>query len=482
MTPLPSPIARAAAAPPIIGRGITSALIGSSVLLGLLLIPDRDELQERFARDGNHHRALQLASDQEAQALAEKLRLAQEAAETVVVETPGQIVANTFANPARLATLNADPVARKNFVLALLATQDVEHDFELLKTHSAALSPEARDAILRGLGDSALSQSHPELAARVYSEFLKAHPDTDPSLVTEMVKSWRYSGQPAQALAFLENWLTARKKAGGAIPEELYLTQITLLREMNRPGQAFDALLLQLAREKARPAGISVETMKLSVQTAGFVDRTSELRPILAEWVNRMPLAQAPWDKVRDAKAGSALLENKGAFLTYGHMLAQWHEWGDEADAAYDLYLKLAVLGEPGAIERCEALYPGLFREEEYLNLLLAVVPVAGAETYTLQLAQNLAGAARYDEAEKWFHTWLTAHPDDGHTFAELGGMREEQAELEAALAAYQRALELLPQDLDIRKKTATVCIDLEKHEAALEGLNFPVLVIHQIK
>ena len=448
------------APPPIIPPRVLAIMLGVPVVAAYFLIPKREELYQRLVQDGAHRRALELAAEAHADEPSQS------------EETPEQYIVRTFGASDRLAALNRDAEARRALIQAFLASDAVRTDYALLQAHLDELAPAVRDELLRGIGDSALAHNHPDLASEIYAEFVSAHPDTSPEVADQMVRSLRYSGQPAQALAYLNSWIGARDKAGAEVPDDVRLTHVRLLLEMNQPAPAFDALLAELGREKGR-GSLQPDTVKLAVQVAGYVNRSIELRPWLADWVSTFPLAKATWTEVRDAAksrpgARPELLDQQELFRTYGKMLAHWSEWDDHPEDAWPIYRKLAVLGDDEVIDRLASLEPGLYRDEEWLEVLRDIVPVANRPEFTLQLAQLLGIAAEYDDAEKWYHEWLKTHPDDGKTFTELGALREERDDLEAALASYQRAMELRPNDLETRKKCAALSIEIGRHQDAL--------------
>ena len=454
-------------AQPIVSMRHVGAIAVLCAAGALALVPKRSELYERLVRDGDQARALELAAA-ERQAAADAVAQAQEL-------PPDEIIATAFADPAALTGLNTDPAARARLVDALARSADLEASYKQLVDHAGSLQSAACDELLRALADTALAHNQPELAARFYAEFLRAHPETSPALAAQMVRSFRFNGQPAQALAYLSSWIDARDGAAIDVPADLRLLHVNLLLENNRPRPAFDAVKALWEREAAVGA-VSEATVDLAVKIAGYADRSGDLRPLLAAWVNAQPLGQATWEDVRDAARtpGSALLAGRDSFLRWGHLTAQWSEWNDEPQAAFDLYRRLAVLGDAHALGRCEDLWPGLSMQLSWMELLRVVVPVPDKPDYTLALARQLGLAAEYDEAEHWYHAWLSTHPADVDAFIELAALREERGDFEEALATYLRASQEQPDHLVLRKKIAALSIELRRFPVALrvyEGL-----------
>lgn len=111
------------------------------------------------------------------------------------------------------------------------------------------------------------------------------------------------------------------------------------------------------------------------------------------------------------------LLVNSGAseseeLRDFGRQLAQFSEWNADPGRAFDLYGRLAMLGDVEARKRCHALQPGLFRGEEMMQILLQnEEDLDVAELH--QLADLVGNAGRMNDAKRIYFKLLQQLPEE---------------------------------------------------------------------
>ena len=134
------------------------------------------------------------------------------------------------------------------------------------------------------------------------------------------------------------------------------------------------------------------------------------------------------------APATGAGIREKVEFEKYGVILAQYCEWSSLPNRAFDVYGRLALMGNETARHRCRKLQPGLFRREELTEILLQNEPSLALEEIE-ELAALLGAAGRVSEAERLYRRLIAAHPERRSEFqTSLGLLMDEKGCFDDAL------------------------------------------------
>ena len=353
----------------------------------------------------------------------------------------------------------------------LYMSEDQADMFEAFKARALDLKSPARRRFYETLARVALGKGKPGTASEIYGALTREDPGAA-EFTRQRVTCLRYASRPGEALDAIEAF--AASTASREIPADLEQVRVALAREINRPGYAFD--LLKSDYEKAKGTAGVDELMDQLVASAMHAGRLGEIQEICGDYVSRMPLATASWTEVAKAarpgskgkgKRSTSGLGRESEFRHYAGMLAMWCEWNGKPDAAFDYYLKLAVLGDARALTRCFALDPGLRRQREITALLQERVEHHGNTAHRLQLARLLANEGRLREALPHYRNHVAANRRDTAAWRELGCIHDELSDTGSAASCYERALALAPSD-DLSWKLANAYVELDRHQDAL--------------
>jgi tetratricopeptide (TPR) repeat protein len=413
-----------------------------------LLIPRQSELVKRLVEDGRHDRALALVGES-------------------VNGTDTALAAPTASNLVQVLLDSADhdfdEAARLRVDALVRITDDPAGVRKVLLDRRRILPHGLLPTLLDHLAVRAVHAGDPALAVSIYDDLQTLQPLTLEQ-TEKRVAACRFSGDPRAALESVSRYLEANRLPFTQLPEELRMTTIALHRELNEGGKAFD-LLSDEFKATLDPTQRH-ELVELITTVAAQSNRLSDSLPILQDYLANSLAGASGWRELLTRTSADPADDD---FRRFGGLLAQHLEWNNQTSEAFDLYRKLAAMGDLVSLDRCVTIYPWVDRQEDLTDLLEAMVPVAERETYTLLLGRLQAERGKFAEAEKIYRTELAGtHAADASVWSELGGILNAQDRFDEALETYLTALKLDPERHDIRIRLARLHVTLGNHSAAL--------------
>ena len=436
--------------------------------IAYLLIPKETELVERLVEDGRHDRARELvigarpAGDFPA---AEETGATDESdADLAAVDegTPAlDIIEVLLENGNGLASIDEEAAHRISTLVKICS--DSKSALKLLDEHSARLTEAGRIECYEALAQRSVQLSQPGIAADLYFRLWDMQaPDTERLAAT--VTTCRYAGRPKQALEAIDRYLRENDTPFGRLPKELRMTTVSLRREINDGSGAFD--LLSEEYIGAQDAVTRQHIMDLMTVTAVQSDRIKDCLPIVEDYVASLDTAKSTWQELLKANADR---QDDDDFLKYAMILGQHREWGGNIDAAFDTFRQLAALGHREALDRCVTIYPWIDRQAEATELLAALVPIPDRPQYTLLSARLEADRGHLSRAIELMEGLLEkGEPDHWLEYAQ---MLDESGQFKEAIAAYQHAVELTPEDRTPLKFASRLMLSVGQRDDALAAL-----------
>ena len=313
------------------------------------------------------------------------------------------------------------------------------------------LPAKPRVEVLSALVDRAIAEGDLPFAQDLQIQLVERSEVLTPAIVRQAVTTYRYNGNPALALITIEELEQQR----GSLPNDLRELRVVLARETSQPDVAF---ILLSKRVRATDDPQKLETLIPQAIQAGIeAGRQDELIPHFEKFLEI-------------AKTGSG--SSPALVSEYSMKLAQTYEWTKQPNKAFDLYLELAQQGTRSALDRCFALNPGLLRQGDLTNVL-----VAAHEHYRddsdllLQTARYCAEAGEREDAIRFYGEYLEREPKDADAHFWLGAIYDESQQFEMALHHYILAHELQPKEIVFLKKSSRLAIVLRRYEQALSFL-----------
>lgn len=425
------------------------------------LIPKGDALYHLLLADGEQERVIELVVEDSGAAGQDVAKAGSRPTEPVDYK---RLMGLAFDSVGSHGALSGDEISR---IVSVLEHCDPTSDsFANLRHHAGEIGDRENEHFYNVLGRRALAEGDPLLAAEIYTDLAGRVESLEVGTVETMVQSYRYSGQSQPAF---ESIGRLGEQLGGidALPGGLRDTYVALLMEVDRAGEAFDILSGDFAA-----AGGDTERLEALlptlVEAASYAERGAELPPIYEAYFAALPLSALPLGELAAIGRGE-LSHSQVAFLEHARRYAQICEWNDFFDRSFEYYLKGAALGDGLSLERVIDLNEGLMRPADLAELLLHLVPVQGHPEYTLELAQMLGEDARYDEARKVYSSYIAEHRESAVAQLELAALEEESGDLEAAMKWYRAARELIPDDVRLQVRIASLHIAFGEHEQAFE-------------
>lgn len=422
-------------------------LLAAALGLAYTLIPRQSELVERLVEDGRHDRALALVGE----GIAADGGVTQLSSASLV-----EALLDSFVN-------HFDKATEERIDSLVRVTDDPAAVRQVLLARRSLLPDELLPKLLDHLAVRAVHAGDPKLAVTIYGD-LEAIEPLDLEQTTKLIAACRFSGNPRAALDASTRYLSAQRLPFSQLPEDLRMTIIALHREVNEGSAALD-LLSEEFKATLDPRHRQ-ELVELITTVAAQSDRVGDSLPILETYLTKMDAAKADWRELLGRKSQS---DTDPEFVRFGRTLAQHYEWANRTDEAFDLYRKLAAMGDLDSLDRCITIYPWIDRQEDATNLLEAMAPVKERETYTLLLGRLQSERGHFPEAETIYRAELAgSHAKDPSVWAELAGILDAQDRFGEALEAYRAALSLDDERHDIRVKLARLHVTLGDHSAAL--------------
>ena len=450
---------------PVVGLLLTACLGGS-----WFMVPRKGELIERRFKDKQYERVVTVLQD-EVHGMKSgdmgglrHLSAAQLSALSRMLNLPphDQLRAVFTAKnaPAYDAYIH-------NVVLAAVRYVDVVTPQEAAAIILPAIDrvpQDLRPGLLTSLAHNAHAVSRPDLAADILSRASES-PAAGWETAHEMAQSYRWSGNPAKGAEELGRWMaTHSHRLSPALRKEARSLNIALALEGGSPQMAFDLCLEELRSIGEAPP--PVELIEQAVSIALQCSRTPDLLPHLRRFVAAMPLSSMPLPALH------ATLKDKPAAAQdcrrWTNMLAQWSDWNQAYNEAFDHHLRVAVLGDTESRDRCIEVYDYLGRTEECCEMLLTLEADGLPPQAGILIARQLAELGRDDEARTRYEAWIKSNPADRDAHFQYACLLEDTGDETASRAAFNMMLKRFPGDTEAMKRLATACIRAGDHAQAL--------------
>lgn len=396
----------------------------------IFLTPSRSELFKRYMKDGNAAAAALVAAQGEA-------GNTDEVTATLTAETIRICEVDGWKGDS-LAMLNSFLRNNNNFGPAARET---------LK-HLHRIPAEPRSQVMSALVSGAIAGGDLRLAQEVQIKLIESAEVLTPDLIRQAVDTYRYNSNPGLALVTIDQF----EKKRGSLPDDLRELRVVLARETSQPELAF-ALLSQRVR-----ATTDHDTLRALIPQAVDLGieagRQNELIPLYERYLEVVKSTQG---------------ESDPRIAEYSYKLAQTYEWTKQPSKAFDTYVELAGAGHRAALDRCLALNPGLFRQDDLMNALLKAREHYREDDKLLLLtARYLGEAARREEAVRFYGEYLARNPKDAEAHFLLAAIHDEAVQLEEALKHFRAAYDLQPASNVYLAKIARLSSTLRKYEEAL--------------
>lgn len=441
------------------GNGLLSmpwlfALLILALGLAGVLIPRQSELVKRLMADGRHDRALAIVG---------------EGMIAAVDPITGEPVA-LEASPANLVRVLLDSIdhdfdetSRVRIDALVAMTDDPGGVLEVLNERRRVIPGPLMVQLLDHLATRAVQTGDPRLAVSIFHQLEELTPLTLEQ-TRDLVAACRYAGDPRSALDAISRHLHQTQSPFTQLPDDLRSLTIALHRELNEGGRAFD-LLSEEFKATLDPAQRE-SLVELITTVAAQSERLADSLPILKEYVADTAAGKLGWRELGNREDPA---DEDHDFQKFAPLLAQHLEWSHRTSEAFDLYRKLAILGDIEALDRCVTIYPWVDRQEDLTELLEATVPVVQRERYTLLLGRLQAERGHFAEAEAIYREELAGkHAGDPGVWFEFGAILDAQERFDECLSAYQAALELDDARHEVRVKLARLHVILGNYPAAL--------------
>jgi len=437
-----------------------------ALTLAFLLIPRNTELVERLVKDGQHERAREL--------VAKTASLANEtptvgdgaSAENLIAmlleNQPGLIPSGKTAQIATLIEIISDTAATRR----------------VLEAHAEHLSDRSKAECLAALAKRAVQLGEPSAGAHYYDEMWELQ-NPDENQLRDVVATKRYANDPKAALDCISRYLSERAQPFHRLPEDLRMITVSLHRELNDGSRAFDLLSREyLASVDDNPRH---ELMDLMTETAAQSERLEDCLPILQQYLATLSASSQTWQQLLKPEAAHPSDED---FRKYGSILARHQEWNGQPVQAFDLYCKLAAMGDPGALDRCVTIYPWVGKQNETTELLSAMAPIPYRPQYTmlaarleadrgeLELAISLMEPVMHRPPEQKVADGAPIYIESDEDWLEYAQILEATGQFEKAITAYRNNISLAPGNPAALKPTASLLVALGRNNEALAVLS----------
>src|SRR4051812_893120 len=207
------------------------------------LAPNQEKLLHRLVQDGKTKRALKVLQG---------LSAAEKAKDPELYELTRLQLRRQLLNPKNKASAAAQLKeslqafdrfpSRQEFQAEALSSVSLLDDpteaLKLVAPHLKTLPESARQALIDALVNQALASGKPTIAAEAYENRLRPFPPAQTNLV-EAARLWRSAARPDKALQVLLDFEKQSGKEPSASGPMLAELKFSLLREVDRNGEAF---------------------------------------------------------------------------------------------------------------------------------------------------------------------------------------------------------------------------------------------------
>ena len=333
-------------------------------------------------------------------------------------------------------------------VLAMVAeAQNPAVVFDSLQ-QTASIPPAQKAAIAVGLilkdeGES--KGGNHENLAKSLSGYVKETMPRSPNAVMFAVQAYRKAGKPNPAFDLMRDLVGELGFAN--LPTEFIATYKDLAFETGDvdDGHAAALHLWNLVLKENAPDALATGQLDAGLlkflgdsRASGKVARAVEALEVRLG-SNRILQGILTPD-------GKASVDDVKSFERFGRQLAELSEWNKNPNRAFDVYARLAVLGNAKARARCCALQPGLYRGEDLTVILLKNEASLSLDELH-QLADLVGKAGMIPETQRVYSSLMAAEPERTAEFqATLGVVLDENGHRESALDVLRKAYAAEPR------------------------------------
>ncbi len=292
----------------------------------------------------------------------------------------------------------------------------------------------------------ALAERKPEAAAQAFNKVLEQNPKHLGAMMGLSALA-RAQGDMEQA----EEWLQRANRANPqALQPMLALAEIYLRRNESLKA---NNLLSGVGPQQANlPAVLRLKGMA-QLQSGDYANATHTLRKL----TEQRPESIEGWFQLARAQAASGDMQGSRASFRRATELDAEHKvplvWVGMAElelrdrryaAALDLAQQIQThFPDNVAGHDIEAAaYRGMGESGKALQAAEAALGMDPSSRRVGSFARSLAAAGQMERALGVMQEWLDEHPDDGGSWANLGMLRQQDGQGEAALQAYEQGLQ----------------------------------------
>lgn len=459
---------------------LIAGILAASIGIAYLLLPDERTLIERLMRDGSYDKALKLSLETR----PAKRQRNQRFFTYVDLRCKRMVITNpTVLDRFRLLDQNLRAYQQFGFapeffpeiieLSTLLATEEGLH--AKLKPFTDKMPRDSKLDLTERLVPLYLANSKPASAAHTYMDYWFHHEHGE-ERVLEMVKLWRYSQNPTNALRAVDAWLPRQKGLDRPTQRRFDRLRIDLLREQSRAEDAFVAT-------KAFYGGSTLEEQselfELLTSTALESGHAKEILPEMVERARRFPNDARLWRSILDLSTAEGQLkiaidacialrrlDPKDAQVIMRQ--GQIYEWQDMAKEAFETYLDALKLAVPESVDRLLELNEGLYRDAELADAIDAQPEIARGREISLQVARLMANAGKFTAAKRNFEYAIAFSKGKTEPVLEYGSLLNALFDYEEAMKVFDKAVRANPANLALKAELAENHMRLGNNDKAL--------------
>ncbi len=455
-------------------------ILAVSGLIAFLLLPNERTLIERLMRDGSYEKALKLSLDTSQAKRARSARFF-----TYVDLRCQRMILKTPSAPEQFRLLDRTLHAYSQFqfaeeffpeILSLASNLAPESGLQpKLKPFVDRMPRESKRVLTETLVPLYLAHDQTLAAAHTYTDYWRIRPHGEKE-VLEMVKLWRFSENPSNALDAVDAWLPRAKNLERETRRAFDRLRIDLLREQNSAEDAFlatKALYAQSTTEEQ--SGL----FELLTETAIGSGNAKKVLPEMIDRAKLHPNDARLWRSILDLSAAEGelkiaieackqlrRLDPKDSKIIMSQ--AQFYEWQDNASDAFDAYMDALKFREPGAVDRLLKLNEGLYRDAELADAIEAQPGITRGRAIALPVARLLARANKFESAKRNFEFVVEQSKGKVEPVLEYGSLLSALFDYDEALKLFDNAVRANPENESLKQQLAETHMRLENPEEAI--------------
>lgn len=433
-------------------------VVAVAVVAVCLLIPDDTALVGKLMRDGSYERASQVLSKIPAATKAarpayyEKLDL-EIGRRRLSKDNPDLAEKHTRRAVDAFLKFEGDEAFFQELQGSLSALSDSKTAFALIYPALSKLSSAQRTKIADYIVSLALSENNPEAAADYHRELI---PRPNQAEVQEQVRLWRMAGKPKEAVYAIDDFVVDRRQTLVTIDQDLADLFVQLLRETGENERALDVIRERLPGAKSEvEASHLFDLLNTVALNAG---KAADLKDDYEDWLEKhpndmraleayIPILSAAGDLARTAEIYGILHRHDPDNREFRRNYAQYLEWSDQAELAFDIHLEEIRDGNLEALERATVLNPGLNRHEDLAAAYEHMPGTYTTETHLKELARLRVELGHYEQAEDLYRRLSELDPEEPSYLYERAQLQRSLFAFKEARLCLEKLLALNPDD-----------------------------------